>query len=526
MMDFSTDAPAAWDNLRERAQAAQDAQAQARQKLIEDVEMLGESAPSVTIEALVKAMHGCSMPDLDAQRTLKVMAKRTGATVGSLRDLHDRLRPPPIRRTYDVTEIATLEPGPDLWNALDLDQNDAGTQVLDNLNNARKVLESDKRLIGRVWFDEFANRIRTNLRFDAMMDFAPGPGREWADVDDLHLMQHMQDRIGMAYVRIDTVAQAVRVVAMRNRINPPRDWMDGLVWDGVERLGAALHEGFGAEQDEYTAAVGRCFFVSIAARVYQPGCKVDTVPVFEGAQGLGKSRALRIIGGSDWYAECHEQVTSKDFYLVLDGKMLVELSEMQAFSRAEVTRIKGVVSCQIDRYRAPYERHASDHPRRTVLAGTTNRDDWNTDETGARRFWPIACTRVNQGWLSEHREQLFAEAAARFRRGEAWWDVPEAAAQAAQAARRPDDVWTAVVARYVETGERPGVGVSLESAWKRGEATIPDILASAIGIVRKDQGKVEEMRVSAILTGLGWRRVLRGPPTARFRCWIPATTTT
>ena len=53
---------------------------------------------------------------------------------------------------------------------------------------------------------------------------------------------------------------------------------------------------------------------------------------------------------------------------------------MDAFSRAEVTAVKRVITCRTDRFRPPYGRRVEDHPRMCVFAGTTNRDDWHRDE--------------------------------------------------------------------------------------------------------------------------------------------------
>src|SRR5207302_6188158 len=116
---------------------------------------------------------------------------------------------------------------------------------------------------------------------------------------------------------------------------------------------------------------------------------VDNMLVLDGTQGIGKSSALRAIAG-EWFAEQHESATSKDFYQVLQGKMLVEISEMDSFSRAEVTKVKQVVTCTNDRFRESYGRRAEDHPRQCIFVGTSNK--WtHDDETGARRFWPIDC---------------------------------------------------------------------------------------------------------------------------------------
>ena len=122
---------------------------------------------------------------------------------------------------------------------------------------------------------------------------------------------------------------------------------------------------------------------------------------------------------------------------------------MHSFTKAEVERLKGVMSCQVDRYRAPYERRAADHPRRCVFAGTTNRDDWNRDETGARRFWPVVCGHIDLDWLTQHRDQLLAEAVYKFKNGATWWEVPREHAEREQDARRVEDPWQPIIADWL-----------------------------------------------------------------------------
>src|SRR5260370_14381401 len=63
--------------------------------------------------------------------------------------------------------------------------------------------------------------------------------------------------------------------------------------------------------------------------------------------------------------------------------------------------------------------------RSVVFVGTTNDWGWHRDESGGRRFWPIKCRGpVDIEWLQANREQLFAEAYDRYRRGGSWVDVP------------------------------------------------------------------------------------------------------
>lgn len=370
--------------------------------------------------------------------------------------------------------------------------------LLMNLDNAVRAIEITRELAGHIWYDEFLDAILTDWQ---------GGTSKWRDADDVKLCLYLQRHIGLTRISVGQAHDAATIAAFHDTRNECKDWLNGLQWDETERLPYLLSDGFGAQHDAYTQAVGRCWMVSMVARVMQPGCKVDTVPVLEGKQGIGKSSALAIIGGK-WFIECHESVMSKDFFGVLDGHMLVEISEMHGFSRSEVERIKGIISCQVDRYRKAYGRNTEDHPRHTVLVGTTNRDDWQRDETGARRFWPVACGDINLHYIEINRDQLFAEAVHRYKTGEKWWDVPTADQAEQTDARRDVDSWEQIIERWLAETARDKVQVG-------------DILEQCLEIETKDHDQMRQKRVGRALRALGWvNKVRRDSDGKNRKVWV------
>lgn len=367
------------------------------------------------------------------------------------------------------------------WEALGLAMNGRG-QPHASLENIKRILETHPELINQIWFDEFHQRIFSTL-------FTDEP-TEWADHHTLRLTQWIQRNLRLHNIGHAVVDNAIVALAREHPRHEVREWFGGLTWDGTERLPTFMSDAFGTPQNDYTAAVGRCWFVSMVARIYDPGCKVDYMPVFEGYQGINKTSALESIGGK-WFAELHEDVTKKDFFLALEGKMLTEFTELHQFSRVEINRIKGIITCRKDRYRAPFGKHTEDHPRQGVFSGTTNRDDWVTDDTGARRFWPIACGTISLDYLRKQREQFFAEAIVRYKRGESWWDVPDADATEEQNKRRDPDPWTSAVLDWCSI---------------RAEVTTPTILSTVLNMSIEDITKADEMRVGSILRLAGWSR--------------------
>lgn len=350
-----------------------------------------------------------------------------------------------------------------------------------NLENAMTVLQGHPRFAGSIWYDTFHQAILTTWDCETP--------RQWVDADRLRVAAVFQRDFGLAKFGDELVEKAAIAVAHDDQRDELRDWLKSLRWDGTPRLDAWMQYAIGAPDDAYHAAMGRNFIMSMAARGMTPGCKVDTMPVFEGAQGAGKSRLLAILGGN-YYAELTESLDTKDFFVVIQGKWLVEIAELDAFRRSDVTRIKQALSSHQDRCRLPYGKHAVDLPRRVVFAGTTNEHEYLRDHTGARRFWPVTVGSINHGWMVDNRAQLFAEAVERLRAGGTWWDMPADEARRQSEARRETDPWEDAIGEFC-------VG--------RRETTVPEVL-SRIGVDIAKQGKSEQMRASRVLTMLGYQR--------------------
>src|SRR5262249_17523987 len=158
-------------------------------------------------------------------------------------------------------------------------------QVFANLNNAVKIIEKDPGFCN-VWFDEFLQRIQTGSH-----------ARECTDADDVHLTLQFQREKGIPKMGRETVSQAVTEIAFRNRKNCVKDWLESIKWDGVPRIEHFFEDYYGVDGTTYDRAASKNFLLSMVARIYRPGCQVDTMIVLEGPQGILKSSSLRVIAG-------------------------------------------------------------------------------------------------------------------------------------------------------------------------------------------------------------------------------------
>jgi len=423
--------------------------------------------------------------------------------LSALRNLNGRCNPPlsesdlimlangvlrysAVEETYDITLYEARQ---------NLIVSDKG-RAIHNVDNVLRLLENWSKTSGKIWFDEFHQKIRTNWNDSTVQD--------WSDKDTSNLTCILQRYTELIKVPDNLVAFAVNELALRNKKNEPKEWLDWVSWDGQERMSAFFNYYCGAEDSEYSKAIAHNFWLSLVARVYSPGCKLDNMVILEGTQGIGKSRMLSIVGG-EWYGESYESIQSKDFPLSLQGKMVIEISELDAFSKVEANTIKKILSMGVDRFRPPYGRMTQSFPRSCVFVGTTNDDNYLKDPTGNRRFWPIRVDEFKLDEIARDREQLFAEAVHRYKSGESWHEVPWDAAKLEQDARVESDLWEEMVQEYI-------IG--------KDEVKSTDVLRDAIQLSSDRWTAREYRRLGRIFRQLGWSRrtVRKGERTMKL--WV------
>lgn len=317
-----------------------------------------------------------------------------------------------------------------------------GAPICDIANVSLFLERSD--WMGHIWFDEFYYRYFTDKN---------NKKREWNDVDTLQLTGYLQSELGFRRIRDDIVLKGVYLYAHKNQRNEPKDWLNSLEWDGTPRIADFFVECLGAERTAYTVAASHNFWVGMIARLMNPGCKMDNMVMLEGSQGNFKTSALKLIGGP-WYTEISGDIRSKQFLMLLHGKILVEIAELDAFSRAESSAIKALITRTDDNFVLPYAKTASIFPRTSIFVGTTNHDDYLKDDTGDRRFWPIKTGKINLPLIKDTRDQLFAEAHQLFADGAKWWIMPEEETKAVQQSRNPPDEWITILSEELKMFEK------------------------------------------------------------------------
>ena len=250
-------------------------------------------------------------------------------------------------------------------------------------------------------------------------------------------------------------------------VDPLIDWIEALPpWDGQDRLRLLLNAVFDAPPDMLSMWASRYLVCGVIQRTYEPGCKLDEIPVLIGPQGIGKSALLRAILPPDmpdlfadslrWDSSVKEQVESTL------GCAIVEVSEMAGRRRAEIEAIKAFITRQDDGgVRLAYAPGTEPLPRRYVIVASTNNEtDLPNDPSGNRRFVPVPVTKNLIGsieaFIDRNRVQLWAEGLAECRdgyRANLGRDLMPAQRERAEMHRDRDDVIEDAVAGLNANGE-------------------------------------------------------------------------
>lgn len=374
-----------------------------------------------------------------------------------------------------------------------------------------------------VWIADYDHRIRVGPIADINC-------RKAADTDEINLLVAFHN-FGDSWVKQTHCAQVIKHLAEEFRCNPLRSHLKSFAWDGTSRLDTWLHVYMGAKLNSYTKAVGSKWMISAVARAMDPGCQADHMLIFEGTQGIGKSQALRIIGGQ-FYCEYSGSMTGqgtshKDLVAVIAGKMIVEMSELATVRRAEMEALKAVLTTTVDEARLSYERDAKSYPRTCVFGGTTNEigQAYIADITGVRRFWPTHVGEVhrpNIALLRQDRDQLWAEAVERYEGGEDWYTVPLDEVAAEQADRQisveQSDPWFGKVRGLLTADDsyqnqlfvtvpRYDQGQLIEGQIAVRVGLLSTFLGIGLGIDTARQSQADVSRLQRILKSIGFVRM-------------------
>lgn len=309
---------------------------------------------------------------------------------------------------------------------------------------------------------------------------SPGP---WGVADVGNLMSYSRTTMGFELPE-STTQTMVETAAANSKFDAAQDWLMSLEWDGEPRLDTMMHRITGCADTELFRFAGRCQMIGAVRRILDPGpsCNHRVTVVLIGDQACGKSTFIRALAPRpDWFTDSIRKLSHEDTEALrlLQGKIIVELSEMRQNRNDQVEAAKAFLTSTQDDYRGLYEKAPTKHDRRCVFWGSMNdgSDAVFRDESGDTRFLVVpVCTepgftQIDVAALKRERDMLYAEARDIYLN---WRDSEEAEDDMTAPNYIPKHLWTDAA----ETTREHAVGrksVLRDAVLEIVEAWAPDI---------------------------------------------------
>lgn len=332
----------------------------------------------------------------------------------------------------------------------------------------------------------------------------------WTDDQDAGCRSYIEKHYGIHSVQ--KCSDALSLFFRARAYHPIKNAIEKTEWDGVKRIPYVLTKWMDAEDTEYTREVSRLIFAGGINRLYHPGCKFEDMPVLIGGQGAGKSSFVRFLAIEDRFFTELSTIEGKEGSEAIEGSWIVEVSELLALTKTkEQEAVKAYLSRQRDKFRPAFGRRVEERTRSCIFIGTSNRDQFITDKTGGRRFYPVLCTNTGYNLYDHEQEcreyirQCWAEALANINSD---YMAPYAKREVKplieekQAAATEDDYRVGMIEGFLE--DYPGNYVYTSLLWK-----------SALKNEYRPMQKADETQIGLIMRNInGWRRVTSRRKTA------------
>ena len=280
--------------------------------------------------------------------------------------------------------------------------------------------------------------------------------------------------------------------------------IEAKVWDGIPRIDDFLSKYMGCEDDDYSVQVSRMIFYGGIARLYNPGCKFDYMPILIGSQGSYKSTIVNWLNIDSKFFKEIVTIEGKDSYDILRYGWICEFPELLAMVKHQTNEaMKAYVTRQVDSFRPAYGRNYIDIPRHCIFIGTTNTYEFLTDNDN-RRYLPIIVNARNKDLLKRHDEvkeyilNCWREAKYLLDNDKIYLTIPEQYNEIVERHRdsaTEDDPEFGVIGEYLQKKEIGSKVCAL------------DIFTEAMGKLRKNYSKMNSRYITNVMLKFkNWKR--------------------
>lgn len=375
--------------------------------------------------------------------------------------------------------------------------------VLVTMDNVTKALSARGECGMTIAYDAFKDEICKSM----------DDGANWAPLRDADYAQLRinLERVGFKPPTKEIIRDAVQYVAERNSFDSAQLWLNRLQWDGVPRVESFFPTYWNTVDDGYTRATGRYLWTALAGRVLDPGCKADMAPVAYGPQGARKSSGVAAIAPDpEFFTEISFGEKDNDISRKMRGRLIAELAELRGLHTKDLEGIKAFIARQYEDWTPKFREFNTKFARRLVFFGTTNQQEFLADETGNRRWLPLAVGEVDVDGITRDRLQLWAEGREMFLRGGVDYQEAEKLAAREHGTFMIHDSWEDAIHRWLGTEEAP---TDISSA-----AIFRDVLLMST----RETTRAHEMRLVKAMVALGYEKERKMVKGVRGTFWVKA----
>jgi predicted P-loop ATPase len=239
-------------------------------------------------------------------------------------------------------------------------------------------------------------------------------GRSLLGASEMTRLMLCCESTGLTNVPSSTFNRIVHFLAKQNPFDSAQEWLARLPqWDRTKRVERFLPDCLGTPSTAYEAAVSRYMWTALAARILEPGCKADMMPVLVGPEGIQKSEVLKLIAPDDGY---HADVCLTDrpaeLAQTIFGRSVLVWEELQGIKgRCDYDRVKTFLTRQYLEVRSQEKRLGMDrYPCRYLVFGTSTTKGFLRGRPEYRRFLPFDVQLIHLARVADDKLQLWAEA--------------------------------------------------------------------------------------------------------------------
>lgn len=269
------------------------------------------------------------------------------------------------------------------------------------------------------------------FRMNALNDTVEVNGEPISDPTASRIRTDLRDN-GIDTVRI---AEDVWIAhAQANAYHPIRDYLISLQWDGrphIDRLAGFFEDAHRRPDLDSPCPVFhtylRRWMIGAVAKALDG--HQNMMLVLDGEQRIGKSSLVSWLASGvphDYFIEAPIHPDDKDHKVYLASRWIWEVMELGSTTRRQdIDALKGFITLRDVTVRQAYGRYSMRKPALASFIGTVNKDTergFLVDPTGNARFMVCTLTKIDwRGYTAKvDPNQLWAEAVALYRAGEAW----------------------------------------------------------------------------------------------------------